>query len=107
LSENWRDNAACKKLGTNIFFADTEHSSREATNKVNNAKQICSNCKVQVVCLSYALNKEIEFGIWGGFTGRERNSIKQIFNLEFFEESFLSEIVNKTIHMIKAQARRK
>lgn len=105
--EYWRDNAACKKLGTNIFFADTEHASREVSNRVNAAKEVCSKCAVQVTCLSYALNQEIEFGIWGGFTGKERNAIKQIFGYEIFEETLLSQIVNKTIHMIKAQVRRK
>lgn len=106
MSESWRDNAACKTLGLKMFFADGEHASKEVDTRIDSAKNICSNCGVQVVCLSYALNNEIEYGIWGGFTGRERTSIKKIFDLQVYEESLVSQLINKTVHLIKAQVRR-
>ena len=64
---------------------------------------MCSKCKVQSACLSYALNNEINYGIWGGFTGRERNSIRTIFNNESYSVSLVNTIINKTIPIIKSQ----
>lgn len=103
ISELWRDDAACKEIGVDIFFADTEHKSKQQINSTQIAKQICSKCKTQAVCLSYALNNEIEYGIWGGFTGRERKNIRTIFDLKLYSAPLMNTIVNKTISMIKIE----
>ncbi len=41
----------------------------------NRAKLICSGCDVRAECLADALDNEIEFGVWGGMTERERRAL--------------------------------
>ncbi len=41
------------------------------------AKRICRNCPVRLDCLAEALDHRLEFGVWGGFTERERRNLLQ------------------------------
>ncbi|MFY0409713.1 WhiB family transcriptional regulator [Solicola sp. PLA-1-18] len=41
----------------------------------NRAKQMCTGCPVRAECLSEALDNEIEWGVWGGMTERERRAL--------------------------------
>ena len=36
---------------------------------------ICRRCPVVVECLADALDNEIEFGVWGGMTERQRRAL--------------------------------
>ena len=101
VSELWRDRASCKEVGVDIFFAETEHRTKEQANKNKTAKLMCSKCKAQSECLSYALNNKIEHGIWGGFTSRERKNICTIFKLKSYTIPLTKTIINKTIANIK------
>jgi WhiB family redox-sensing transcriptional regulator len=103
VSELWRDKASCKEVGVDIFFAETEQRTREQINKSKIAKAMCSQCKVQAECLSYALNNKIDYGIWGGFTSRERKNICTIFKLKSYTTPLTKTIINKTIANIKEQ----
>ena len=38
-------------------------------------KVICAGCSVKTECLADALDNEIEFGVWGGMTERERRAL--------------------------------
>jgi WhiB family redox-sensing transcriptional regulator len=97
--EEWRDFAKCKRYPIDIFFFETENG-RYSTKKINKAKEFCSECKVQPECLSYALNENIEHGVWGGFSSRERNSIKKVYNVIDYSE-IVPIVINKTITEIK------
>jgi len=39
------------------------------------AKQICIGCPVIAECLADALDNQMEFGVWGGLTERERRAL--------------------------------
>ena len=41
----------------------------------NKAKQLCSGCPVRTECLAEALDNQIEWGVWGGMTERERRAL--------------------------------
>ncbi|GAA1095627.1 WhiB family transcriptional regulator [Nocardiopsis metallicus] len=41
----------------------------------NRAKLICLPCPVRARCLAEALDGQIEFGVWGGMTERERRAL--------------------------------
>ena len=41
----------------------------------NKAKQLCSGCPVRTECLAEALDHQIEWGVWGGMTERERRAL--------------------------------
>ena len=41
----------------------------------NKAKLVCSGCPVRTECLAEALDNQIEWGVWGGMTERERRAL--------------------------------
>ncbi|CAB4697903.1 unannotated protein [freshwater metagenome] len=41
----------------------------------NKAKQLCAGCPVRTECLAEALDNQIEWGVWGGMTERERRAL--------------------------------
>ena len=65
---SWMDAAACANRGNSRFFS-------ESTDEQEVARAFCRRCEVQTQCLSYALDGEERFGIWGGFTARERSQM--------------------------------
>ena len=66
-NEKWADAASCKGGGTDDLFV------RGAAQ--NRAKQMCAGCPVRSECLSEALDNQIEWGVWGGMTERERRAL--------------------------------
>ena len=66
----WQDNGACRGADADLFFPERGASTRRA-------KQICSECAVQVECLEYAICTGEKFGIWGGMSERERRRIRR------------------------------
>ena len=63
----WSQSAACKNADPDLLFVQGA-----AQNKV---KVICAGCKVRTECLADALDNQIEFGVWGGMTERERRAL--------------------------------
>jgi WhiB family transcriptional regulator, redox-sensing transcriptional regulator len=98
--ELWRDKAACKGMPLQTFYYESDNDNRNLTKQNEAAKAICKGCPVSVECLSYSLNEEIRFGVWGGFTSRERGSIKNLLELDDYT-SVASKIVNQTLHMVR------
>jgi WhiB family redox-sensing transcriptional regulator len=41
----------------------------------NRAKQMCAGCPVRTECLAEALDNQVEWGVWGGMTERERRAL--------------------------------
>lgn len=76
MGESWRDQALCKTSETQIdFFSEDKHVMKLA-------KSVCLKCVVAHECLTFAVKNHERFGIWGGFTPRERNKItRSIVNL--------------------------
>ena len=65
----WVVDAACKGVQANFFPAVMgEHGSKEAM-------AICQTCRVRQRCLEYAINNDIEVGIWGGLHPRGRREL--------------------------------
>jgi hypothetical protein len=66
--------APCQSTDPEIFFPDpTDHE----TIKV--AKEFCASCKTEVknMCLSFALENKIRYGVWGGLTEHERMNLRR------------------------------
>ncbi len=59
---------SCSRLPPETMFG------RDATS-VAAAKAICAECVVLEPCRSYALDKKIEYGVWGGLGEYERRKI--------------------------------
>ncbi len=61
--------ALCRTQDPELFFPEKGGSSREA-------KRICGGCVVRIECLNYALRRDERYGVWGGFSERERRRLK-------------------------------
>ncbi len=71
-----QNDAACKDKGADMFFVDEGPlSDIHIRNAIKRAVGICNLCSVQDICLMTAVNNEEEFGIWGGYTSRERKKL--------------------------------
>jgi WhiB family redox-sensing transcriptional regulator len=65
--EDWAPRAACKGTTPDQLFVRGAEQ--------NKAKQLCSSCPVRTECLAEALDNQIEWGVWGGMTERERRAL--------------------------------
>lgn len=68
-NNDWATLAACKEADPEKLFVKGKAQHR--------AKLICRGCPVQTECLADALDYELEFGIWGGMTERERRALRR------------------------------
>src|ERR687885_2227291 len=66
-NDDWASQAQCRKSTPDELFV------RGAAQ--NRAKQMCGGCPVRTECLAEALDNQIEWGVWGGMTERERRAI--------------------------------
>ncbi len=68
--EEWMDDALCATTDPEAFFPEKGGSTRDA-------KRICLACDVKDQCLQYALENDERFGIYGGFSERERRRLRR------------------------------
>ena len=62
---SWTLQASCRGRADEMFPEPREQKRA--------ARQVCFTCPVQAQCLAEALDNEIEWGVWGGKTERERH----------------------------------
>lgn len=74
-SRDWMSYGACHGADTELFFPVA--TAGRALKQISSAKAVCSRCKVNLDCLSYAL-QTMQHGIWGGTTGDERAAMRAI-----------------------------
>ena len=66
-NQDWAAQAACRgQQPDKLFVRGAEQ---------NKAKQVCGACPVRTECLAEALDNNIEWGVWGGMTERERRAL--------------------------------
>ena len=66
-------NARCKDIADpDIFFPD---SKEELFDSLPVLRRICGACEHKVECAEYAIDEEIDYGIWGGTTGNYRRTL--------------------------------
>ena len=66
-NEDWASKALCNQARPDELFV------RGAAQ--NRAKQLCAGCPVRTECLAEALDNQMEWGVWGGMTERERRAL--------------------------------
>lgn len=66
----WATGAACRGLDPRIFYPETRAHDRAAA--LGRAKAVCFGCRVWRECLNYALDHDIDEGVWGGLSAEER-----------------------------------
>ena len=66
-------NALCKDVeDKDFFFPDNRTQEAE---RLHQLKAICASCIHETECLEYALEKQIPYGIWGGSTPADRDTV--------------------------------
>lgn len=72
----WEKEAACKNspdIDPDAFFPVKIHG-----HEAFEAKRFClSRCPVTEECLAYALEQNIQYGVWGGLDGDERKRLRR------------------------------
>ncbi|MGI8578373.1 MAG: WhiB family transcriptional regulator [Nocardioidaceae bacterium] len=66
-NDQWAHSAACNGARADELFVRGAEQNR--------AKQVCAQCLVRTECLAEALDNNIEWGVWGGMTERERRAL--------------------------------
>lgn len=64
----WQDDALCAQVGDEFWFPEKGGSTAPA-------KRVCMSCPVSAECLAYAMARQERFGIWGGYSERERRKL--------------------------------
>jgi WhiB family transcriptional regulator, redox-sensing transcriptional regulator len=65
--EDWSARASCRTTDPDALFVQGAAQNR--------AKALCLGCVVRTECLADALDNQVEFGVWGGMTERERRAL--------------------------------
>ena len=64
---DWTDVARCRGMDPEPFFGRNLTEARTAI-------RTCERCEVREQCLQYAVDNDIEIGVWGGLTERQRRA---------------------------------
>ncbi len=67
--EPWTVSAACASVDAELFFPEYGEGAAEL---VRDAKRVCAGCPARTECLTSALERGEEHGVWGGLTPVER-----------------------------------
>lgn len=65
---SWIARARCRGLDLTDFFQRNQHTARGAL-------AICNSCNVRSECLQYAIENDMDYGVWGGLTERQRRAV--------------------------------
>jgi len=64
---SWVSKALCASADPDELFVRGKAQSKAAV--------FCRHCPVTAECLAEALDNEVEFGVWGGMTERQRRAL--------------------------------
>lgn len=73
--DGFKERAACRNFPTTLFFLEQFENQR--TTKLAEARAVCSQCEVADDCLRFALNNDIQYGVWAGTTPLQRKQMKR------------------------------
>lgn len=68
MSDEWMDDAACRGMGTDLFFPGRDEPDEAA-------RAVCRACPVMAECRAYGLAER--HGIWGGLSERQRRQVRR------------------------------
>jgi len=78
---DWRKSALCAdEAATRLFFPVGVTGAAEV--QIQDAKTVCEGCPVVAECLSFAIETNQEYGIWGGKSEEERRVIRRAWRAE-------------------------
>lgn len=72
---DWSNHAACLNEDPELFFPIGESALAEA--QIRDAQAVCASCPVRTPCLTFALNTNVSYGVWGGTEPKERARMRR------------------------------
>jgi WhiB family redox-sensing transcriptional regulator len=72
---DWQLEAACRGMDSEVFFHPDGQRGAARAQREQRAKQICATCPVLQQCREHALSVREPYGVWGGLTEDERETI--------------------------------
>jgi WhiB family transcriptional regulator, redox-sensing transcriptional regulator len=69
---DWQEDAACRGMGTWLFFGPDGERARAREAREARAKAVCAVCPVRTECLSFGITESVKYGIHGGLNGDEK-----------------------------------
>ncbi len=70
----WRDRSACTNADHDLFVGEL------SADQETRAKAICRRCHVQDACLAFSIAHGVQYGIWGGLNGPERQRVRKVWS---------------------------
>jgi len=67
---SWIQDANCTSTDPELFFSEDSYA-------VKSARKICEECPVKAQCLNDAIERDDQFGMRGGLTARERETLRR------------------------------
>lgn len=74
---DWQRLAACRTMDSSQFFPFHGERGGSRARREAEAKRVCHVCPVQRQCRDHALTVREPYGVWGGLTASERQSMQQ------------------------------
>jgi WhiB family transcriptional regulator, redox-sensing transcriptional regulator len=75
LDASWMEQAACRHEGNELFFP-TDVGTSNSMHKVAR-ERYCNGCPVKRQCLEFAIRLDIDHGLWGGASERQRREMRR------------------------------
>jgi WhiB family transcriptional regulator, redox-sensing transcriptional regulator len=72
---DWQVNAACRGSDTSNFYHPENERGPSRVKREMGAKAVCSGCPVIENCLRWALTTREPYGVWGGLSPEDRDSL--------------------------------
>ena len=72
---DWQEAAACADRGVHMFFHPVNARGQSRRQRELTAQAICFGCSVRNECADYAIRSREPYGVWGGLTEFERQSL--------------------------------
>lgn len=85
------DQAACRGMNQDLFLPEKA----DAQWSYARARKVCAVCPVRVECLRFALDMREQFGMWGGCTPEERDTLR--FERRWFEPTEALAKINRNL----------
>lgn len=71
---DWQRDANCRHADLELFFVDRGGVGNAGS---ADACKVCDGCPVATDCLEYAIENNIQHGVWGGLTVRSRRNVRR------------------------------
>ena len=71
----WQIEGTCRGMDSAVFFHPDGERGGARLRRQRSAKAVCEACPVLVMCRTHALNAREPYGVWGGLSEEERQSV--------------------------------